>query len=528
MLMNVSLEGLHTVEDHALCIVDQSRCVFSRNNLSQMTTDKCGVGQGTIDILPDDALLCVFDFYIAQASGVEAWHTLVHVCRRWRILVFGSPRRLNLRIACTDETPVKEKLDVWPALPIVISGTIIKASPGLDNIKAALEHHDRVCQIKLFFSRCELEDIIASLEEPFPILTDLDLGAVAFYRPFNTDLSNFLGGSAQLRSLTLRGIRIPDFLNLLLCTPNLVILRIDGIRNSGPFLQDELVTGLSTLTRLEQLDLRFEFGRPRPDLEHRSLPLLTPAALPSLTALRARGDTENLEDFIARIDAPLLDHLCILFSYSALDRVIVLDTPHLLRFISRIPKLRAPEKANIGFNDGEFLTWINFFYSTRVSHRILRLEIFCIEPERQFPCLAQFYRSPLFPLHPLEYLCIGEGQFSQQRQRRHAENTRWLKLLQPFTAVKNLYLTKGFALHIAHALQDLVGEGVMEVLPTLEKVFIEQSQPSGPVHEVIKEFVAARQLAGHPIVFSWWGIKNAGQTSIIDTVSFRYQLFYFC
>ena len=75
--------------------------------------------------------------------------------------------------------------------------------------------------------------------------------------------------------------------------------------------------------------------------------------------------------------------------------------------------------------------------------------------------------------------------------------------------MNNLYLTKEFALHIAHALQELVvGERVMEVLPTLENVFIDEFQPSGPVHEVINEFAAARQLAGHPIIISPWDIKK--------------------
>ena len=64
-------------------------------------------------------------------------------------------------------------------------------------------------------------------------------------------------------------------------------------------------------------------------------------------------------------------------------------------------------------------------------------------------------------------------------------------------------------LHVAHALQKLVGERVMEVLAsitspqnfvlTLENISIDDFQPPGPVHEVIKEFVAARQIADHPI-----------------------------
>src|SRR5260221_5208216 len=52
-----------------------------------------------------------------EASAVESWQLLVHVCRRWRSLVFGSPRRLNLRLFCTPETPAKDTLAVWPALP---------------------------------------------------------------------------------------------------------------------------------------------------------------------------------------------------------------------------------------------------------------------------------------------------------------------------------------------------------------------------------------------------------------------------
>jgi hypothetical protein len=413
-----------------------------------------------------------------------------------------SANRMHRRISC------QGVLDVWPALPIVVSGSC-RSLAGLDNVKAALKHHDRVCQIKLYLMVCEVEDIAASLEKPFPILTDLDLGAVGSFWPFDPDPSKFLAGSARLRSLTLSGKEVPDLLKLLLSTPNLVNLCLGGIRHSGSFLLDEMVTGLSALTRLEQLDLRVGFNRSHPDWENRRVPLLTRTVLPSLTVLRARGYTQDLEEFMAQIDAPLLDHLYIFISFSTFDRAIVLDTPHLLRFISRIPKLQAPNKASIGFDTDFFKSWIAFFCSTGIPRRpSLRLEINSFEPEWQFPCLAQFCRSPPSPLRPLECLCIGGGQFSQQHQGNHTENARWLEFLQPFTSVKNLYLTKEFALHIAHALQEVVGERVMEVLPTLENILIDEFQPSGPVHEVIKEFVAARQLADHPIIISRWDRKK--------------------
>ena len=508
-----SSEGSLTVESHTHLSTDPSRCMSFLHNTSaeqminnyRSIVDRCDVGQIqlTIETLPDDALIYVFYFYVTQASEVEAWHTLVHLCKRWRNLVFGSPLRLNLRIACTNKTPVREMLDIWPPLPIVISGRL-KRKTNLNNVKAALEHHDRVCKIMLFFARCNPEDLIASLEIPFPILTGLNLNAFTS-RSFEADPSKFLCGSTQLRSLTLTCIRIPDILKSLTSTPNLVILRLDRI---GSFLSDEMVTVLSALTRLEILELHVEIRRSHPDWENRHLAPLTRTVLSSLTVLKVRGDTEDLEDLVARIDAPLLGHLYVLVSFPVFDRVIVLDAPHLLRFISRIPKLQTPDEAYIGFDADEFKIWIVFFFSTLISPLALRLEIFCFEPKEQFPCLARFCRSPPLTLQRSEYLCIGEGQFSQQRQRKYTENTQWLELLQPFVAVKNLYLAKDFTLHIAYTLQGLVGVRVMEVLPALANVFIDEFELSVLVHKVLKEFVVARQLAGHPIIISGWDIKQ--------------------
>ena len=86
------------------------RTSFAQN---PATTANCVVGQDcrvkSIDVLPDDDLLSIFDFYMAcqipfgrkPIHAVDAWRALVHVCRRWRSVVFGSPRRLNLRLSCT-------------------------------------------------------------------------------------------------------------------------------------------------------------------------------------------------------------------------------------------------------------------------------------------------------------------------------------------------------------------------------------------------------------------------------------------
>jgi hypothetical protein len=478
-----------------------------------MTADWREIGEVTMDVLPDDVLLHVFGCYMAQASRVESWHTLVHVCSRWRGVVFGSPRHLNLRIACTKKMRVREKLDVWPAIPIVVSGFCDSPS-GLDhNIEAALEHNDRICQIKLV-STWYLESVFAALEEPFPALTDLELwssdddAAPVFPNPVK-----FLGGSSHLRSLELGGISIPGLPKLLLSLTDLVELRIDLTSESGFLSPKEIVTGVSALTKLKVFALEFEYDTPR-ERESRHAPPPTPAVLTALTSFKFKGVSEYLEDLVALIDAPQLDHLDVAF-YSF--NQIIFDTPQLLRLISRVPKLQLPVKAHIGFDDPE--VWIEFSSPTQASSNVLTLGILCMPRDPQFPCMAQFCRSPFFPLPTLESLYIGGGRYGERDRQYRIENTLWLDSLEPFVTVKNLYLSKEFAPRIAPALRQLVGGRATEVLPTLQTIFVEELQPSGPAHEAIGQFVASRQRSDHPIVISdWAGIRRDTRQDVSDSV----------
>src|SRR6266576_1337516 len=78
------------------------------------------IGRVTTYMLPDLVLLEIFHFYVGQTASVSVWQTLVHVCRKWRNIVFGSPRRLHLQLMSSNETPVRETLNVWPSLPIIM------------------------------------------------------------------------------------------------------------------------------------------------------------------------------------------------------------------------------------------------------------------------------------------------------------------------------------------------------------------------------------------------------------------------
>ena len=80
----------------------------------------------------------------------------------------------------------------------------------------------------------------------------------------------------------------------------------------------------------------------------------------------------------------------------------------------------------------------------------------------------------------------------------------WLELLHSFTAVKNLFLSKELALSILSALQEPVEGGAIEVLPTLQNIFLEELQLSGPIQEGLRQFVSTRQVTVRPIAVSHW------------------------
>ena len=132
-----------------------------------------------IDILPDDVLLEIFDFYVKEPllhdkkSQVEAWYSLVHVCRRWRSLVFGSPHRLNLQLYCTPKILSRATLDAWPALPLLIRGYLTSKS-DTDNIIVALEHSNRICEVHLWETG-QMEKVLAAMQVSFPIRSWVDL-----------------------------------------------------------------------------------------------------------------------------------------------------------------------------------------------------------------------------------------------------------------------------------------------------------------------------------------------------------------
>ena len=467
-----------------------------------------------IDVLHDDDLLAIFDFYVVRLGpgkryaqrkrDIEAWQSLVHVCRRWRCLVFASPRRLDLRLVCTPGTSTRERLYIWPSLPLIVDGNIIHEyfkSVRVDNFIVALGHRDRICRIDLRITQGSAwNEVLATMKVSFPALTHLLLECGLSPAPIIPD--SFLNGYApRLKYLSMEFIPFPGIAKLLLSATHLVHLSLTGIPHSGYISPKAMAALLSVLSSLKTFTLGFYFPQSRPERESRSLHPPKRSILPALYCLGFSGVAEYLEELVTRIDTPELNTVDIDITF--IDQ-IDFDCPRLAQFINCTPTLRALDEARVQFHlcttnvklryrTFEFLD--NVTVSIHISYR---------EPDQRLSPVSQVCNSFLHTISTVEDLYIEHKDSQLVLKNDAVENTLWLQLLLPFTAAKNLYLSKKLGPGIAAALQELVRGRIAEVLPSLQNIFVEGLGPSGLLRENIEQFVAARQLSGHHVAISDW------------------------
>jgi hypothetical protein len=472
---------------------------------------RCIIGQRvTIDVLPDDVLLAIFDFHVfkyqdilqvlhAMTDDVVSWQSLVHVCRRWRCLVFRSPRRLNLQLHCDPGASTRRTLDVWPALPLLIEGDVSEAT--VDNVVAELKHTDRICHLDLYFdatSQIEIEKLWTAMQVPFPELTILCLEFKGVpYVPVLPD--PFLGGSApRLRYFELTSTPFPGLPKLLFSATHLVHLYLYQIPHSGYISPVAMATCLSMLTSLESLRLLFESPQSSPDQENRHSPPPTRFVLSALSIFLFKGVNEYLEELVAQIDTPRLRELSATF-FNDID----FDTPELARFVSRSSILKAPDEVHVTF--GSLIASVTLQPQASNS-AYFEVKILCREPSWQLSSLAQICTTSFLLLATVEDLFIYNSIDPQLDWKDGIENIEWLELLLPFTAVKNLYLSEQYAQRIAPALQEITGGGTTEVLSALQNLYLEGFRQSKPksVEKDIERFISARQSNDHPVVLSEW------------------------
>ena len=447
----------------------------------------------TINMFPDQVLLEIFDTRRKMHDepiydSVWGWLELVHVCQRWRQLIFGSPRGLDLQILCTHGTPVRESLDIWPPLPIAVHYHYDKSFTPYDanNLLAALDNPGRLRRVDLYLTRTQLAEVATVMQQPLPKLTHFSCHSVDDSPPPLSD--GFLGGSTPcLQELHMGGIAYPALPTLLLSARGLVHLSLGNIPPSGYIPPESLVTCLATLPKLQSFDI--EYFWTTSDTNRPPVPPVTRSLLPALTFFGFQGHSDYLEDLVSWIDSPRLNRLGIDYVNSLSQPEF--QFPQLFKFIDRSedPDLCIIKHADIIFSPYSVdLEAYPCLGSSRESTRVI-IMIECEQIEDQVFYVSQMFNQPSAMLSRVVHLKLKQ---SAAEEDHHIDE--WLQLLRLFSTVRTLHVSREFSKGIALALEHATGEMAVEALPVVDLIFL-QGQPSS----CITNFLMARQLFGVPV-----------------------------
>jgi hypothetical protein len=422
-----------------------------------------------IDILPDNVLLEIFRFCLIEPTefpvqrAASNWQTLIHVCQRWRRIVFGSPRQLNLSLKCSDRIPVRKNLGFWPAtLPLTLDysprGDHIRVTPeNEDNVVAALEHPKRLQHIAIHGPHSLIRTAVTVMRKSFPALIHLDLYSNAnnFSSRFPVIPKRFLGRSApSLQHLHLRCISFPQLPTFVLSVCNLVTLKLEYMPPNWYISPEVMAGSLSTLTLLTTLSISFDDEKCPPDQmrSHPDSPIR--AALPALTAFHYEGCNEYLEDFLGRIDTPRLDQL-------KLDYFVCeIEALQLSRYI----------KHTENFNTCQFTHADVIFYNLDSCFKLDRPQQNSSRAQLGLNIIDQPYlaaqvcsltavltKVALFS-NMVHLYALGDFVDTSGIRTSH-----WLQFFRLFPAVRALRLSGGMAASIISALEDTTEDMVTDV-----------------------------------------------------------------
>ena len=479
----------------------------------------CGTGESyrrttTIDILSDDVLLEIFDSYrkipvhvFIFLQVVWSWRSLAHVCRRWRQIILESPHRLNLQILCTEKSPVKKDLRIWPILPLVIkynyTGRNLRPA-GIGNILAALRQPNRVRHVQLNVASSMLEKMAPLLQESFPELTYIDIFSESTDRGTMGVLPDgFLGGSApRLQEFYFLNLSFPSLPTFLLTTSNLTSLAFLDIPPTGYIAPEAMIACLAGMPKLERFVFGFQSTTPHP-VRIRPPPIKR-ILLPTLTSFALNSASEYLEDFVAQIDSPQLYDIRVI-CWSPL-----VDTPvaQLPKFVDRTIGSKLPifRHAQVCYFNG-FFSFVIYYpeidpfwdrYPAQNPNTFIKRTVFsCRRIGRRVFDIAQvlsrFSPATFSKVVHLELeLERGEGLPTPR-----TASLEWLFILRQFPAAETLRVSSEFSGFVAAALEDFAEDIIMvtEMLPDLDLICLEAQ----PVPSSVEKFITVRRLAGRPL-----------------------------
>jgi hypothetical protein len=467
----------------------------------------------TIGILSDNVLLEVFDRCRNSDDQsdqypffVWKWHLLVHVCRRWRQIIFSSPRRLDLQLLCTDGTPFREILGIWPAIPILVLFSSGIRPRDEDNLIAALEHPDRVSRIKLSVDESQLGKIAALMQEPLPLLTHLSISS--HFGIVSALPEGFLGGSApSLQELELCDVQYPALPTLLSSAGNLVNLTLRNIPPTGYISPAVMASLVATSLKLEILEIDFNALTSIPDLI--LSPPTTRTILPVLRKFSFSGECKYLEDFVSRIDSPQLNTILVYYQSGYIN--INFDVPQLSKFINRSESLKKslPRHCKIMVDQEEDIVTFCVGHATIEQWNHKAGISVCLGEgiDGQISHLTEIL-GHIFPILSDVVHCTIDSvlimcESAPSSDPPARDDFDWLQLLRQLSSLKTLFVSDRVAHLISQALAYVDTTMTTKVFPALKLLCLEESEDPEEDQYMpsVQKFLAVRRESGHPVTF---------------------------
>jgi hypothetical protein len=435
----------------------------------------------------------------------------VHICRKWRHIVFVSHQALRLRLSCTHQTPVLKALDCWPALPIAVEYVAFSLFNPLtpwdeENILNALKQSDRVISIHLTLTNSLLKKL-SSIEGQFSELEELVLRSQSFGQ---LTLPNTFRLGTRLRRLHSTGVVFSTPLRLLLSSKDLVDIQLHEISDRF-VLPQALADALSGMAHLRSLSLSVlsttNHTRVPPPSEKR---IVNRVIISSLSILKYRGTSKYLDSLLAGLDA-LLDapHLAnIEITFFDETQFYV---SNLIKFIDRTEIWNLHDfKADILFSED------SVSISTKLVPTCLKFQVLCGPLEQQLLSIVRFCNHfPTFCLR-VEDLRIGATPLSTSQHNVPVPLIlgNWVPLISLFKAAKCVHLSGDISTEIVQTMQALrVWSGLLLVLT---KLCVCEPGPRCPLlRQAVVSLMVVLRLSGRPIEVEY------GQPCVHDLAEHR-------
>ena len=436
------------------------------------------------------------------------WYNLVHVCQRWRTLIFASASYLRIRHVCTHGTQVCPMLAHSPILPLVVDyadetrGCTEEDGEGLW-FALLPERRDRVRRIRLLVHGSHLWNFVATLfDGTFPALECLfvTLWERNYESPSFKLPQRFR--APRLRHLVLTHFGFPLATPILDTSVHLVTLSLNLVKYCLP---NDLLERLLFLPQLEILNIAStspisdDFSVASGQGPHWSTPLNTHVTLSNLHSFGFEGNGLYLKALLLGMTTPLLGGLQTAFFNQM--------TPS----VSCLLSCRTTEdNPNFSFGTARFR-----FHRRGVSVRVcpsdedrtyvFSLHAFCLGLGRQISFVSQLFDGPNLLLASVVDLSLDYSRrifSSEQHNDSEDRRTRWRNLLRSFRNVEILRVHGELSQDICRTLlsgSEAEPLSSWMLLPRLKELQCPATGDLRDAGNALAAFIHAYEAAGHPV-----------------------------